>query len=63
MSPLTRAVRGRIALLTAVSLLVSQNAGLVLAQTPAAKPAPRSPRRRGRGRPTPPTPRSPIDGG
>jgi hypothetical protein len=39
MTLLTRAVRGRIALLTALSLLVSQNAGLVLAQTPAAKPA------------------------
>ena len=32
MSLLTHAVRGRIALLTALSLLVSPNAGLVLAQ-------------------------------
>ncbi len=34
---LTRVVRGRLALITAVSFLASQNAGLVVAQT--AKPA------------------------
>ena len=39
MSLLTGAVRARIALITALSLVLSQNAGLVLAQAPAAKPA------------------------
>jgi hypothetical protein len=39
MSHLTRIVRARVALITAMSLLVSQNAGLASAQAPAAQPA------------------------
>jgi hypothetical protein len=60
MSHLTRVIRGRVAFITALSLLVSQEAGLVFAQQPAAAPKPAAAKT---AAPSPADPQVPVDGG